>query len=334
MENRFFRWRGFDTSPSQFVPAELLPQLPPTDVKYFVRILQHLDHLLPAAGLTFFLTWHLDAFHEAMEDAVVILSGDERYQTPSYRDRVRAIFKVAGVHRSPLRETLRLSPPVAWRVLLRDARNRAVRVKRRLRYGSPGRVLAPMYEIPLGTELLDIDPAPIEQRPVDVFFAGASASGWTLRAKFESRRQMAAAMVAARAALPQYRIETTLLTSPTDKGLGLEAYTQSLANAKIALAPRGNSDESCRLFEAAKLGCVVVAEPMPPRWYYQACPVVWIPKWSTLPDVLGSLLNDPARLAQLSLRARQWWDSTLSEEAIAKFIAQNLATTEPVLQPA
>jgi hypothetical protein len=335
MENRFFRWRGFDASPSQFVPAELLPQLPPTDVTYFVRILQHLDHLLPAAGLTFFLTWHLDAFDEAMEDAVVILSGDERYQTPSYRGRVRAIFKVAGVHRSPLRETLRLSPPIAWRVLLRDARNGAVQVKRRLQYGLPGRELAPMYEIPLGTDiLLDIDPPPIDQRPVDVFFAGGSAPGWTLRAKFVARKQMAAAVAAARSALPEYRIETILVTNPTDKRFGPEAYTESLANAKIALAPRGNSDESCRLFEAAKLGCVVVAEPLPSRWYYQGCPVVRIPKWSALPDVLSSLLSDPARLTQLSLRTRQWWDSTLSEAAIAKFIAQKLAGTEPVLQRA
>lgn len=335
MENRFFRWRGIDASPTQIVPEDLLPRLPPTDVRYFVRILQHLDHLLPAAGLTFFLTWHMDAFHEAMEDAVVILPGDERYQTPSYRGRVRAIFKTGGVQRNPFRETLRLPPPIAWRMLLRDARNRAVQVKRGLQYGLHGRVVAPMYEIPLGTDiLLDIDPPPIEQRPVDVFFAGGSASGWTLRAKFVARRQMAAAVAAARVALPQYRMETILVTPPADKRFGPETYTQSLANAKIALAPRGNSDESCRLFEAAKFGCVIVSEPLPSRWYYRACPAVSIPQWSALPGVLSSLLNDPAKLAQLALRTRHWWDSTVSEAAIARFIAQNLATTEPLLQRA
>jgi hypothetical protein len=297
--------------------------------------MQHLDRLLPAAGLTFVLTLHLDSFHEAMEDAVVILVGDERYQKPLYRGRVRAIFKDAGVRRSPLRATLRLPPPIAWRMLLRDARNRAVQAKRRLQYGLSAPVVAPMYEIPLGTSiLLDIDPPPIEQRPVDVFFAGGVASGWTLRAKFVSRRQMAAAVAAARVALPQYRMEMRLVTPPNDQTFGPEWYTQTLANAKIALAPRGNSDETCRLFEAAKLGCVIVAETLPPRWYYQGCPVVWIRKWSALPDVLSSLLNDRARLSELSLRTRQWWDSTVSEAAIAKFIAQNLARTDPTLRRA
>jgi hypothetical protein len=190
-----------------------------------------------------------------------------------------------------------------------------------------------MYEIPLGTDiLLDIDPPPIEQRPVDVFFAGGSASGLTLHPKFVARRQMAAAVVAARVALPRYRMETILVTPPSDERFGPETYTQSMANAKIALAPRGNCDETCRLFEAAKLGCVIVAERLPSRWYYQGCPVVWIPRWSALPDVLSSLLNDRARLTQLSLRTRQWWDSTVSEAAVAKFIAQNLARADPALQ--
>jgi len=335
MENRFFLWRGIDASPTQIVPEELLPRLPPTDVRYFVRILQHLDHLLPPAGLTFFLTWHLDGFHEAMDNAVVILAGDERNQTPSYHRRVRAIFKIGGLRRSPFRETLRLPTSIAWRILLRDARNGALQAKRRLQHGLRGHVVTPMYDIPLGPfALLDIDPPPIEQRPVDVLFVGGSAPGWTLRAKVVARRQMAASVAAARVALPQYRMETMTGAFASGEGLGPEAYTQSLADAKIALAPRGNFAETYRLFEAAKLGCVIVSEPLPSRWYYRGCPAVSIPEWSALPGVLSSLLNDPARLTQLSLRARQWWYSTVSEAAIAKFIAQNLARTDRVLQRA
>ena len=104
-----------------------------------------------------------------------------------------------------------------------------------------------------------------------------------------------------------------------------EAYTQTLASAKIALAPRGNLDETYWLIEAAKLGCVIVSEPLPQRWYYQGCPAVSIPNWSALPRVLRGLLNDPAKLKDLSRRGRQWWDSTISEEAVANFMAQCLA---------
>ena len=333
MENRFFRWRGIDASPTQIVPQDLLPQLPPTDVRYFVGILEHLDRLLPAAGLTFFLTWQLDCSHEAMDNAVILLC-EEQNQTPSYHRRVKAIFKTGGLRRTPLRETMRLPASIAWRILLRDARNVVLGLKRQRQYGQGGQVVTPIYDIPYGPcALLDIDPLPIEQRPVDVFFAGESPSGWTLRAKFISRKQMAAAVAATRVALPQCRMES--MTGAVDSAnlLGPEAYTQALANAKIALAPRGNSDaETYRIFEAAKLGCVIISEPLPSRWYYQECPAVAIPAWSALPDVLRSLLNDPARLAHLSLRSRQWWDSTISETAIAKFIAQNLARKDPGLR--
>jgi len=309
---------------------------PPTDVRYFLRILQHLEQLLPAAGLTFFLTWHLDGCPEALDNAVVILVGDEQNLTPSYHGRVKAIFKTGGLRRSPFRETLRLPTSIAWRILLRDARDGAIQVKRRLQYGLRGHVATSMYEIPFGTfALVDIDPPPIEQRPVDVFFAGGSASGWTLRAKFIARKQMAAAVEAARVALPQCRMESMGGTLASGKWLGPEAYTRTLADAKIALAPRGNCDaETFRVFEAAKLGCAIVSEPLPSRWYYRGCPAVSIPGWSALPGVLSSLLNDPAKLAQLALRTRQWWDSTVSEAAIARFIAQNLARTDPVLQRA
>ena len=326
-QNRFFLWLYCDASPVQIALEDLPPGLPATDVRYFVGVLQRLERILPGEGLTFVLTWHLDAFQEAMEDAVLIIVGDERYQTPSYQRRVRAIFKTGGGRRNPWRETLRLPASIAWRVLLRDARNSLTGIQRRWQYGPPGQAVTPMYEIPLGYfALRDIDPPPIDQRPVDVFFAGyIPASRWDLCASVPARKQMAAALAEARAALPQYRIESLLAAGTFGKGLAPEAYTQALANARIALAPRGNIDETFRLFEAAKLGCVIVSEPLPQRWYYQGCPVVSIPKWSALPGVLRGLLNDPITLKELSRRGRQWWDSMISEEAVANFIAQRLA---------
>jgi hypothetical protein len=326
MRNRFFIWLNADVHPVEIVPKDYLPQLPVTDYRYFVRILQYLDELLPDAGLTFVLTWHVDDFHEVMEDAVILMRGDEQYQIPWYHNRVRAMFKVLGLRPNPVRETLRLPPSIAWRCLVRDARNSLTSLRRMLKYGPTGKISIPMYELPLGYfALIDCDPPPIEERPVDVFFAGGLVgSGWSLRSQDEARQQMSAAMAAAQKALPQYKIVSVWRGPRYDQGLDAAAYTQALANAKIALAPRGCVDETFRLIEGAKLGCAVISEPLPARWYFQNCPAVILNNWCELTGILQSMLNDPAKIKELSRRGRQWWDSTVSEAAMARFIAERI----------
>lgn len=320
--NHFVIWPGTDSVPRAIVPTEHLASMSMTDSRYFVRILIELDRLLPDAGLTFVLTWHLDRFDPCMNGAVVLLVGDEMYQTPSYVGRVRAVFKTGGLRRNPLVQTLRLPFTVAWRVMLRDARNLAVHLRRSLRSGTARGRRAQMYPLPLGYfALQDIEPLPLEQRPVDVFFAGAlSASGRSLRPSVHARKQMSAALSACREAFPQYRIESNMDLGGGTTSLSPDRYTRALASAKIALAPRGNFDETFRLFEAARLGCVIVSEPLPPRWYYEGCPVQTLRGWSELPSMLPGLLSDQTRLGERSRQTRQWWDQTLAERAIAEFI--------------
>lgn len=328
MKNRFFKWEKGDANPLEIVPGEHLDRLPPSDSRYFVRILQHVDEFLPRAGMNFILTWPVDAFHPVMEGAIVLLVGEEQYQIPWYRHRVRAIFKAGGLRPNSIRQTWRLPLSIASRCLLRDARNACILLRRLLQYGSPGKGTAPLYEIPLGYfALVECDPPPIEERPVAVFFGGSlNARGWSLRPSVAARRQMAAAVVTACREMPQCRIESASQWRAPGAGrsLGPAAYTQALANAKVALAPRGNIDETYRLFEAARLGCVVVSEPLPPRWYYQNCPAVILRSWSELPGILKGLLSEPERLKDLSARGRHWWDSTVSELSIARFIAERV----------
>lgn len=334
MRNRFYTWFGGKESPTEITPAEVLPKMPPGDAKYHVRIMQHLDHLLPQTGLTFILTWHVDDFHEAMQDGVVILAGDEKAQIPSYHRKVRAMFKTMGYWPNPLGESLRLPFPIAWRSLLRDARNGYIRFRRRLKYGPTGKIVAPHFEIPIGYfSLLDVEPPPIAQRPVDVFFAGfCNPAGWSLRVQYKARQQMAAAVEATRIALPQCRIEWLPQTGGFGQGLSPEEYTRSLANAKIALAPRGIIEESFRFIEGAKMGCVVISEPIPRRWYFQECPAVILREWSELPGVLSKLLADPEKMSQLSQRTRQWYESTISEAAVAKYMAECLTNAQVALR--
>lgn len=326
--NHFVIWPGTDSTPRAIVPSEHLTSMPMTDSRYFVQILAELDRLLPDAGLTFVLTWHLDRFDARMKDSVVLLVGDEMYQTPSYINRVRAVFKTGGIRRNPLSQTLRLPFSVSWRVMLRDARNAAVRFRRALRFGAPSDRQVPIHPLPLGYfALQETVPAPVEQRPVDVFFAGSlSVSGRGLRPSVHARLQMSAALAECRAALPQHRIESTIDVAAGARVLSPEQYTRALAGTKIALTPRGNFDETFRLFEAAKLGCIIVSEPLPPRWYYENCPVQIIRAWSDLPAAVERLLSNLDRLGDLSQQTRRWWDETLSEPAIAKYISMRIGS--------
>jgi hypothetical protein len=325
MRNRFFLWLYNYQAPVEIDWGRLPGDLPPNDVRYYLGILQHVDALLPEAGRTFVLTWHLDAFHEVMKDAIVLLIGDEYQQIPSYQRRVRAIFKNGGVRGEPLSKGLQKPLPLAWRVMVRDARSTMVRAKRWCKRESPRRVVTPMYEIPAGYHsLLPVEPAAIETRPLDVFFAGTPASSGRMgfwRASAETRKMMTCALDRAQAEIPGSHIEC-MLVSVNDGRLPPEVYTQKLASAKIALAPRGNMEETNRLIEGAKLGCVVISEPLPARWYFRDCPAVILRDWFDLPGIVKNLLANPAKLAVLSARGTRWWESAVAEPAVAKFIAK------------
>jgi hypothetical protein len=319
--NRYFVWPPGAQAPAEFHPREYLRTGRLSDMYYFCRILDALERVLPNAGITFLVTWNVDLFEDRFENAVVLLIGDERCQTPSYVEHVRAVFKTGGIRRNPLRWTLRLPWSIAWRVILRDLRNLLIAGRRRV-FGSH----APLFEIPLGTyNLVEVPYVPIEARPIDVFFAGTvpKLSRFDARPSVAARLQLAEGMRAAEAALPDWRFEHKL--TRTDGALyGAEEYSLKTANAKIVPCPRGNFEETFRLFEAAKCGCVIVTEPLPARWYYISAPVIEIRSWSDLPATFAHLERHPDRLRELAARTREWWNDCLSEAAVARFVRGRL----------
>jgi hypothetical protein len=329
VSNSFFVWPPGAASAVQFEPQEYLRTGTLSDMSYFSGVLDAVDRTLSQAGITFLVTWNIDAFDPRFEDAVVLLIGDERYQTPSYADRVRAIFKTGGLRANPLQRTLSLPCAIAWRVILRDMRNRFVALRRR---GIRRSSYPAQYEIPLGTfHLIEVPFVPIEARAIDVFFAGTAPklSRADPRPSVASRLRLKEAICEAEAALPAWRFEHAL--TRTDRVLySAEEYSSKMMNARIVPCPRGNFDETFRLFEAAKSGCVIVSEPLPDRWYYRNAPVIQIKRWSALRGVLQELDREPARVSELSVQTRRWWNETLSEPAVARFIAAHLdSSVEP-----
>jgi hypothetical protein len=324
--NRFFLSHRSALKAVEFDPDELSRTGYPSENYYNHRILSEINRLVPDRGLTFFLTFSLDYFEEHLRDSVVFLMGDEMYQTPVYAPCVRAIFKSGGVRPNPARDLLKLPLSVGSRVAIRDARNRLVayrrnRRRRKTNAGPP----APTYEVPLGYwRQRDVPWVPFEQRGIDVFFAGSIRAGGkpSARPSVVARRQMTAAIAAATAALPSLRVE---YIRPGQPLMDAQEYSTMLMNSRIALCPRGNFDETFRLFESARAGCAIVSEPLPPRWYYREAPITQIARWKDLAQTLRRLIADPASLAAAAAQTRQWWLDTCSEAAIARYVLERLA---------
>jgi hypothetical protein len=319
-QNQFYIWRLSQSQPAAFSPRDEANSPEPSDIRYHAGVLHHLDQQIADAGLTFLLTWHLDRFDERFRDAVVLLIGDECYQTPSYASQVRAIFKTGGVKRNSLGQTFHLPWSIAWRNALRDARNDLKALKRHIDRGR-----TPMFEIPLGYHtLVDVPEVPWVRRPIDVFFAGSLAPAMKpeLRPSIASRRQMMRAIEVAKSELTNRSFDCSL--QPLTRKFAPADYSRNLMNAKIVLCPRGNFDETFRFFEAARSGCVIITESLPKRWYYEDAPVIQIRAWSELSAKLRELFADSARMSDLSRHTRNWWENKASEWAVARYIASKL----------
>jgi hypothetical protein len=321
--NRFFIWEAARPVPTEFTPADRRNSLPPTDVRYFSGILDEADRLLGPRGQTFLLTWNLDHFDPMFADSIVMLVGDERYQVPGYASRVKAVFKTGGARPNPLRHLTALPLSLSSRVALRGLRNFAVAAKRRIARRQFGSNPTPTFDIPLGyLSLVDVPFKPWHERTIDVFFAGAmpTKQGLELRPSTTARVQMSQAVEVLKSEHPELNIDCSVGTGHARR-LTPEEYSSRLMDAKVALCPRGNFDETFRLFEAAKSGCVVVPELLPPRWYHEALPAVEITDWRTLSATIGRCFSDRESLAQRAAATHEWWKTRACEAAVGAYVA-------------
>jgi hypothetical protein len=327
--NRFFLWGMRDDAPSEFTPGPARQDEHP-DVRYFLRVAHELDQVVTGRDELFLLTWHADRFEDRFSGSVVLFINDEKNQVPAFAGNVRAIFKTGGVRRNALRHTLRFPPSVSSRLLLREARNVAQSAQRRLRTRQTRG--APLYDVPLGYfGLEDVPAIAFGERPIDVSFAGSiEPTRFTLRPRLAARAQMAAALEDAASRMPQLRVDFSRggpMANPQDM-LAAGDYSTRLMRSRIVLCPRGTIDETYRLLESARSGCVAITERLPERWYYRDSPAVQIDRWSELPGVLERLLADPAALAARGAAMRRWWDTALDERVIARYIARHIGALD------
>lgn len=335
MGNRFFIDLADGSDPVAFEPPDPGPPLR-LDTVYFSRVLAEAQRRTPVDGLTYYLTWSTSRLPRVGDDVVAIVLSDEASRRPAYTDEVRAVFKAYG---GRPRRTRRLRPTRLDAVV-------ALQETRRIAEAAPeqasvaarrllGRAPKPVFPIPLGYwNQVEVEVPEITERGGDVSFAGsveeprhgASWTGGLLESpKVVSRRQMLDELEAFRHAYPSRTLDVK--TIPSFGAVGREDagdYSRRLANTKICLVPRGGSVETYRWFEAMRVGCIVIGEPMPPFWFYKGSPAIAVADWRALPAILDRLLRDPAELRERSAAAVDWWNRRLSEEAVGAFVASRL----------
>lgn len=325
---------------------ERLPARP----SYLHRVLQIVEQELGGCGLTFFVTWKLDVLPEYGNHVVAIVMGDEWSQIPAYVDQVLITFKCYGIYPRLGVRLVRQPSYLNMLVFLRHLRVLAHWLPGALRYAGRyvrhrwrGELVPPVYDLPLGYgNQLALPVQPIDTRPIDVFFAGSIEQGfprrfwsphrWLPSPKRVSRLRMLQVLEVLQHQLPELRVFVHTnarfvlnaleygLTEPGEV-LDTEAYSQTLMQSKICLAPRGTSADTFRLFEGLRYGCVVITERLPRRWFYRNAPVIEVDDWQELHSLVPGLLRDKQRLRRFQQDALQWWRTVASEEAIGRWMA-------------
>ena len=303
---------------------------------YYARILQELDRLLPDLGITFIVTPNLFELPEYGDHVVVLLREDEWCRTPQYATRVRAVFKTYGTALPWVRprKTLptfleTLAALQNLRILIKKTRFEIRSLlNRRFRRGA-------VYDIPLGYfKQLDLTYKPMAERSLDVSFQGSlrneraskrSLRYWLRTPKTLSRELLFECLTRIRARHPQFAIEFELTKNFWDVGASeAERFSRTMMETRVCVVPRGTSLETYRYFEALRYGCIVVAETLPHRRYYDGAPVLRVSNWSELESAIIPILSNPREHDLLSRRGVAWWQERASEAAVAAFVASRI----------
>lgn len=109
------------------------------------------------------------------------------------------------------------------------------------------------------------------------------------------------------------------------KGLPREEYADIISNTRIALCPKGFRNTECfRLMETMRLGCVLIADDLPPSRWYKDSPIIIETNWLKIGTLIRGLLDDPARMAELHRKTLDWWENVCSDDAVARYLADEI----------
>lgn len=117
-------------------------------------------------------------------------------------------------------------------------------------------------------------------------------------------------------------------TSGFAAGLDAAEYTRYLTESKISLSPFGFGRAECfRHYEAMRSGNIIISDKLPETWYFSDSPIIQIPHWSSLRQVIHSLLSDPNEMQRIQEKTMNWWTDVCSPPAVARYMAQKITSS-------
>lgn len=331
MSNRYFvcsRTRP----PVEFDIANERP-VDDAEIAYFIRGFRLLEQEYGLNGYTVCFAWSSRIQLPCLgSDVIAVVYGDEHCRIPAYAGSVAAVIKCHGlfptfVPRSrPLRlaqievaeflRNLALWLPTGWRwAFSKSIRDRCILVP--IGYGIP----------------TDVQPVPFGQRSYITSFLGSVAKPSqtrSLRALVGTPKAYCrGVMIEVLHRLQKHYGTATIrvgLTSDFQNSLQdtEQVYYQVMATSKLCVAPRGTTHETWRICDGLRLGCIVIADRLPPHPFYKNSPIIQIEDWRDLPKLIDKLLADDDRLLDLHERSLRYWNDFLSEKALARRCAKTL----------
>jgi hypothetical protein len=113
------------------------------------------------------------------------------------------------------------------------------------------------------------------------------------------------------------------------KGLPRGEYARIISETKIALCPKGFMSTECyRLLETMRLGCVVVADELPPSRWYKNSPIIVTTNWLNIEKTVNDLLSSPERMLEIHKNMLMWWNNVCSDDAVASYLADEVRKLE------
>jgi hypothetical protein len=307
-----------------------------SDCKYFDRVLEEVDKNIGSSNLCFYVTWDTENLPSYGSNVVAIVLGDERCKMPLYADKVLAVFKGYGT-RLMLASNPFLNPSYySFLCLLHYLQASLIRLPRILRYRLLNKSVN-IFDIPIGCfNSIDRPLKNFSQRTLDISFIGGvggetcsrkSIKYWLKTPKIIARKSLLDNLLKVQKAMKNLNIYSSVTPDAISHIANLdvqERYIEILRDTKICLIPRGTSLETFRLFEAMKYGCVLVADVLPNRWFYENAPIVKVKNWCELDRQLELLLDDPKAMYDLHQASLKWWNNKCAEEAVGQYISMQI----------
>lgn len=215
-----------------------------------------------------------------LQDSIVFYLSNEHHQLPPYYEQVKHIF----------------TPYLPYQNIPQNA-----------------------HSIPLGCngEISLIDYIPWQNRTNDIFFSGQYIDGLDYRERFRHNMEDLKFKIDSQGLPWKYHLE---FTPKFRAGMSPQNYMLTMMNSKIALVPRGYSQITYRLFEAAYCGTIIIGENYLAPSYMDEFPWLRVNHWGDLNQFVFHLMQQPELMHSLHQDTLKAQRQFLTPEAVSKRI--------------